>query len=170
MFRIITLLSFTIPLLFIQACAQNKSFVSHEGRFSIDLNGTPSEDKNSVEAKLGGKKLWWKAEHSTFMVSYADNPNAKKENAEGAVIAAADGYSSAIPKAAEIVSRKKIALDGYPGFEVTSREKDGYTAIARYYMVDTRLYCIMALWSEGPNNTGVLRTLDSFKIAAKSQR
>lgn len=167
MFRFITLLFF-VPLLFIESCAQNKSFVSSEGRFSIDLQTTPTEDKNSAEARLGGKKLWWKNERASFMVSYADNPDAKKEYAESAVIASADGYSSAIPKAAESISRKKIALDGHPGVEVASREKDGYTVIARYYMVDTRLYCIMALWTAGPNDTDVLRTLDSFKVQASS--
>jgi hypothetical protein len=143
MLRKIILVSFAFPLLFIQACAQTKSFVSSEGRFSIDLDKTPTEDKNSAEAKIGGNKLWWRTERATFSVSYADNPDAKKENAEGAVAASADGYVSAIPKAAEIISRKTIELDGYPGIEVMSKEKDGYTVIARYYMV-TRAFT--ALW------------------------
>jgi hypothetical protein len=168
MLRISTFISFAIPLLFVQACAQSTPFVSSEGGFSIDLRATPSEDKNSAEAKTGGKKLWWRTEHATFMVSYAVNPDAKREYAERAVVAAADGYSSAIPKAAEILSRKNIVLGGYPGVEITSREKDSYTVVARYFMVDTRLYCIMALWSAGSNDKDVLRTLDSFKISAPS--
>jgi len=162
LFQILIVVSFTIQLLFIEACAQNKSFLSSDGRFSIELQATPTEDKNSAEVKLGGKKLWWRAERATFMVSYVDNPDAKKENAERAVIASADGYASVIPKAAEVISRKKIALEGHPGFEVISREKDGYTAVTRYFMVNTRLYCIMALWTDGQNDTDVLRTLDSF--------
>ena len=169
MLRRITLISSAIALLFIQACAQSGPFVSSEGRFSLDLHTTPIEDKNSAESKIGGKKFWWRTERATFSVSYADNPEAKKEYAERAVIASADGYSSAIPKAAEIISRKKIELDGYPGIEVTSREKDGHTAVARYYMVDTRLYCILALWSAGLNDQWVLKTLDSFKTTATPQ-
>lgn len=110
MFRFITLL-FLVPLLFFEFCAQDKSFVSFEGKFSIDLQTTPTEDNDSAESRLGGKKLWWKSERASFMVSYVDNPDAKKEFAESAVTASADGYSSAIPKAAEIKSRKKIALD-----------------------------------------------------------
>jgi hypothetical protein len=170
MLRIITVVFFAIPLFFFHACAQNGTFVSSEGRFSIDLRGTPIEDKESAEAKAGGKKLWWRTKQATFMVSYADNTDAKAEFAERAVIAAADAYSSAIPKAAEIVSRKTIELDGYPGAEVTSREMDGYTAVARYYMVKTRLYCIMALWTAGPNDKEVLRTLNSFKVSGSQPK
>jgi hypothetical protein len=163
MFRFVALLFF-VPLLLIESCAQNKSYVSTEGKFSIDLLTTPTEERNASETKLGGKKLWWKNERATFMVSYAVNTEAKKEFAERAVEASADAYSSAIPKAAEIVSRKKITLDGFPGIEVISREKDGYTATTRYFMVDTRLYCIMALAFSGPNDSYVTKTLNSFKL------
>lgn len=104
MLRIVSMLSFAILLLTIQSCAQNKTFVSSEGRFSIDLSSSPTEDKNSAEAKVGGKKMWWRTEGVTFMVSYADNPNAKRELAEGAVNAAADGYLGSIPKSADVVS------------------------------------------------------------------
>src|SRR5690606_9253343 len=99
-----------------------------------------------------------------FMVSYSVNPDAKKELAENAVSASADAYSLAIPKAAEILSRRKITLDDYPGVEIISREKGGYTATTRYFMVDTRLYCIMALAFSGPNNSYVTKTLNSFKL------
>jgi hypothetical protein len=168
MLRKIALIFFTISLLLIQGCAQSEPFMSSEGKFSIDISTKPDEDKNSAEAKLGGKKLWWRLEHATFMVSYADNPDAKKENAERAVMASADGFSLTIPKGAEIISRKNVVLEGYPGVEIMSREKDGYTAVARYYMVDTRLYCIMALWSAGRNDQKVSRTLNSFKVLDRS--
>lgn len=161
---------FAIQLLIFQGCAQSEPYVSSEGRFSIDLSAKPEEDKNSAEANLGGKKLWWRTSHATFMVSYADDPDAKKENAERAVMASADGFSLALPKGAEIISKKKIELDGYPGVEIMSRETDGYTAVARYYMVNTRLYCIMALWSARRNDKEVLTTLNSFKIVESTPR
>ena len=151
-----------------QSCAQNKVFVSPEGKFSIDLNSTPTEDKNSAEAKLGGKKLWWRIDGASYMVSYADNPSAKKELAEGAVNASAEGYTGSIPKSAEVVSRKNIELNGYPGVEVRSRESDGYTVVTRYYMVETRLYCAMALWTAGRNDSEVIRKLDSFEVNVQS--
>jgi hypothetical protein len=164
MFRLISVLSVTILLLTISACAQKKGFVSSEGRFSIDLSSTPTEDRNSGEATVGGKKLWWRTGAASFSVSFADNPNAKKEFAERAVNASADAYIGAIPKSAEIVSRKNIELEGYPGVEVRSRESDGYTVVTRYYMVETRLYCTMALWTAGQSDSDVIRTLDSFKV------
>ena len=164
MVRIVSMLLFAVLMLTVQSCAQNKLFVSSDGRFSIDLNSSPSEDKNSAEARVGGKKMWWRTEGVSFMVSYADNPNAKKELAEGAVNAAADGYLGAIPKSAQLVSRTSIDLNGYPGIEVWSRESDGYTAVTRYFMVETRLYCTMALWTAGPLDADVIRRLDSFKV------
>lgn len=91
MLRIVSHVLFVISLLTVQACAQNRPFVSSEGRFSIDLSSSPTEDKNSAEARVGGKKLWWRTAGVSFMVSYADNPNAKRELAEDAVNAAADG-------------------------------------------------------------------------------
>jgi hypothetical protein len=168
MLRIVPMFLFAISLLTVQSCAQNKPYVSSEGRFSIDLNFTPTEDKNSAEAKLGGKKMWWRSDGTSFMVSYADNLDAKKEFAERAVNASADGYIGAIPKSAEVVSRKNIELNGYPGVEVRSRESDGYTAVTRYYMVETRLYCTMALWIAGRKDPDVIRTLDSFKVTVET--
>lgn len=164
MLRLFSISLVTVLLFTSQACAQNKVFVSSEGRFSIDLNSMPTEDKNSAEARQGGKKLWWRSEGTSFMVSYADNLDAKGEFAEGAVNASADGYIGAIPKSAEVVSRKSIELNGYPGVEVRSRESDGYTVVTRYYMVETRLYCTMALWTAGRKDPDVIRTLDSFKV------
>ena len=146
------------------ACAQSKTFVSSEGRFSIDLGVKPTEVRNSAEASVGGKKLWWKTGTSTFSVSYVDNPNATAERANKAVHSSADAYIAAIPRSAEVVSRNEIQLDGYPGVEVRSREPDGYTVVTRYYMAGTRLYCVMALWMAGANDTVVLKTLDSFKV------
>lgn len=154
-----------IVLFTCQACAQNKTYDSAEGRFSIDLGSTPTEERNSAEASLGGKKLWWKTANASYSVGYADNPNAKKELAEGAVNASADGFLGAIPKAAELVSRKKIEISGYPGIEVKVRESDGYTVLMRYFMVETRLYGVMALWNAGKNDADVLKTVDSFKIS-----
>lgn len=164
MLQLFSIFLVTVQLLTVQACGQNKVFVSPEGRFSIDLNSTPTEEKNSAEAKLGGKKMWWRTDGASFMVSYAENPDTKKEFAESAVSASADGYIGAIPKSAEVVSRKNIELNGYPGVEIRSRESDGYSVVTRYYMVETRLYCTMALWTAGPKDADVIRTLDSFKV------
>ena|SRR5436190_16584477 len=164
MYRIIILLSLTVLLSLVQACAQKGPYVSDKGRFSINLRVTPEEDKNSAEASLGGKKLWWRTQRASFMVSYVDKPDAKKEDAMATVEASADGYITAIPKAAQVVGRKTIAIGGHPGIEVQSREKDGYTAVTRYYMVEKRLYCVMALWTAGPDDGDVLQTLDSFKV------
>jgi len=164
MIRFLILLSFTTPLLFIQACAQNKPFVSTEGRFSIDLPGTPMEEKNAREAAFGGKKLGWRERGVLFTVSYVDHPDTKNEDAEKIVEASADIYVTVIPKTGEIVARNKMTLDGYPGVEVKSREKDSFTVIARYYVVEKRTYCLMAMWTAGPNDDHVVKTLNSFKV------
>ncbi|HMQ03429.1 MAG TPA: hypothetical protein PKD26_05900 [Pyrinomonadaceae bacterium] len=168
MLRLFSIFLLIVLVFSVQACAQSKVYVSSEGRFSIDLNFTPTEDRNSAESKLGGKKLWWRTESASFMVSFADNLDAKKEFAESAVNASADGYIGAIPKSAKVVSRKNIGIDGYPGVEIVSRESDGYTVVTRYFMVDTRLYCTMALWTAGRNDLDVIRTLDSFKVYVQS--
>jgi hypothetical protein len=168
MSRPFSILLTTILLFAVQSCAQNKEFVSPEGRLSIDLSSQPTEDGNSAEAKIGGKKLWWRTEQASFSVSYADNPNAKGDLARNAVSASADGYIGAIPKSAEVVSRKDIELNGYPGVEIKSRESDGYTVLTRYYMVESRIYCVMALWTAGRVDSDVIRRLDSFKVNLKT--
>ena len=164
MTRLIFLSAFIIPFLFLHTCAQRGPFVSSEGGFSIDLPGAPGEDKNAGETKLGGKKLGWRDERALFTVSYVDTPNAKVEDGERIVSASADGYISALPKAAEVTSRNKISLDGDPGIEVKTREKDGFTVITRYYMVRQRLYCVVAMWMAGSNDDYVLKKIDSFKV------
>ncbi len=168
MSRLFSTLLITILLFAVQSCAQSKEFVSPEGRFSIDLGSKPTDDTNSAEAKIGGKKLWWRTQQASFSVSYVDNPNAKRDLAERAVSASADGYIGSIPKSAEVVSRRNIELNGYPGVEIRSRESDGYTVVTRYYMVETRLYCIMALWTAGRGDSDVIRRLDSFKVNVQS--
>ncbi len=164
MFRLAILLSLTIVLFLTQACAQSKTFVSSEGRFSIDLQEVPAEEKNAQLDLRNAKKLWWRNGRATFSVLFADVPDAKKEDAESMVAASADRYIGAIPKAAEIVSKSKITLDGYPGFEVKSREKDGFIVINRYYLVEKRFYGVNVMWMAGPNDDYAVKTLDSFKV------
>lgn len=164
MLRFVTPLTFAILFLFVHACAQKGPFVSSEGRFSIDLPGTPAEEINSRESAFGGKKLGWRNQGALFTVSYADRQDANNENAEKIVEASADGYISVIPKTGEVVSRNKITLDGYPGVEVVSREKDGFTVITRYYLVEKRIYCVVAMWTAGSADDYVRKTVDSFKL------
>ncbi|HEV7643319.1 MAG TPA: hypothetical protein VGO50_05185 [Pyrinomonadaceae bacterium] len=164
MLRLTVLLSLTIALLFTQACAQNKTFVSSEGRFSIDLQEAPTEEKNAQLALRDAKKLWWRNERATFSVLFKHFVTEKAEDAEAVVATSADDYIGALPKAAEIVSKNKITLDGYPGFEVKSREKDGFTVINRYYQVEDRFYGVTVMWTAGPNDEYAIKTLESFKV------
>ena len=164
MIRIVILLFLTIPLLFSQACAQNKPYVSPEGGFSIDLPSTPSEVKDAQLAVIGGKKLGWKNDKASFTVSYADTPGASSANAESIVMGSADAYIAAMPKSADNIVKNKVSLEGHPGVEVKSREKDGFTVMTRYYVVDKRLYCVVAMWMGGPNDNYAIRTINSFKV------
>jgi hypothetical protein len=64
MLRLMVLISLTLALFSVEALAQNKPFLSFEGRFSIDLPGTPGEVLNAKEKTAGGKKLGWRNKES----------------------------------------------------------------------------------------------------------
>jgi hypothetical protein len=130
----------------------------------------PGEEKNAAEARLGGKKLGWRTEKALFTVSYVDKPGASVEDAERTVSASADGFIAAIPKTGEVKARNKISLHGHPGVEVKVQEKDGFTVVTQYYLANQRLYCIVAMWTAGPNDDYVRSTLDSFQVINVDRR
>ena len=142
-------------------------FVSREGRFSIALPARPTEEVNPVlgETKVEGRRFSWRVEdvQATFVILYVEVPLAKKEEAAERVETAADGYIGAIPGTGTVTLRRNITLDGYPGVEVKAREKDGFVAVVRYYMVNTRLYFVQAMWTSGPRDADVVKIMDSFK-------
>jgi hypothetical protein len=147
--------------------ARENSFVSTDGRFSIALPKTIEKVSTVLgEAKVPAQRYKWRVEEvqATFMILHTDVPLAKKEEGVERVETAADGYIGALPGTATVTSRRNVTLDGNPGVEVKSREKDGLVVVNRYYMANTRLYCVQAMWMSGPQDDRVLKILDSFKI------
>jgi hypothetical protein len=173
MIRASLILIFAALLFSADIYAQGNPFVSTEGRFSIALPRKPIEDVSTVlgEAKVPGRRFKWRVEEvqATFVVTYSDASWAKKEEAAERVEMAADGYIGALPGTAAVTLRRNMTLDGYPGVEVRAREKDGFVVVNRYYMANTRLYCVQAMWMSGPQDTRVLNIMDSFKIISKPE-
>lgn len=147
---------------------QRDTFKSADGNFSISLSVKPTSEANSdiPDSKPGGKIFTWimEKEMMAFAVTYADSIWAKHGEEKMRVGKAADGLIEAFEaRGDKLISRRDINLADIPGVEVKYRKKD-YILINRYYMLGIRLYSVMGMCVAGPNETQILKTIDSFQI------
>jgi hypothetical protein len=68
----------------------------------------------------------------------------------------------------KLLADRKIMLDGLPGREVVFAEADGYTQDYRFFVMQSRIYAIVAGGPAGTENSPeAKRFLESFKLIVK---
>lgn len=154
--------------------AQDDSFKSVDGAFSIALSAKPTNEASSdlPDSKPGGKLFTWilEKELMAFAVSFADSVWAKQGEERVRVGWAADGLIKAFEARGEkLISRRDITLADIPGVEVKYQKKE-HTVITRYYMSGIRLYFVMGICVPGPNEARLLKTIDSFQITTSTPK
>ncbi|MBN1431094.1 MAG: hypothetical protein JXB07_22180 [Anaerolineae bacterium] len=138
-------------------------FVSDEGKFSVLMPGTPTEETQTTtdgtDIHMFSVEDWGDA----YLVGYSDFPQDIIEGTDAEMLldfardgAAGDGT---------ILSETSITINGYPGraLEIDSSDDD-IVLYANIYLVDNRLYQVIVTSGDGTRSAKVSEFLDSFKL------
>jgi hypothetical protein len=152
-----------------------KTFSPDAGHFAVQMPGTPTEFKKTVEAPGGAVEvlvyeLAVPGTEGKFAVSYFDIPEAsakpgtedkRLDNARDGAIASSKG---------KLKREKSLLLDTYPGREITIEiEGKGLVAV-RLYVVRNRLYQVMAVGpSDLVTSQDAQKFLGSFRLASQKR-
>jgi hypothetical protein len=157
----------TCGVLLVSGCgkAEFKEFASADGRFKVQMPGTPKEQTQTA-AGVTMKIYTLEEKDGAYAVSFADMPIPAGES-EAQLQARLDGSRDGMLRntGGILTSESKINLSGkYPGREVQAdiASKKGILR-ARFYLVDRRLYQVVVTgtkpWATSANATKFLDSL-----------
>ncbi|MCK4576533.1 hypothetical protein KAU34_09015 [candidate division WOR-3 bacterium] len=149
-----------------------KEFISSEGRFSILMPGKPSKQTvktNSVIGPIDFHILTFEKEDVVYLVGYSDYPNTfVQSNTQDSLLNIAC-YGAVLNLKGNLVSKRVISINEYPGREMTIEQADGEIIyLTRLFLVGGRLYqvTILTLKRKEISNDDK-KFLDSFKLIEK---
>jgi hypothetical protein len=145
-----------------------KTFTSQEGKFSVDMPGTPEEDNQTTSTELGDLTL-----HSfslagngpEYAVIYTDYPEAvasanPADILNGAITGAAQG--------SEVMNQTTIDVQGHPGVQGEFENSAGANYVwYKAIMANERQYQLIVATSQQAKDQyedEAIRFLDSFKL------
>ncbi len=146
-----------------------KEFKSNEGRFTVQMPGTPVE---KILDKQGTAKQYQYIvanDDGAYLVSYQDNPGLQKATKDELAKALEGAQKSAQTAVkGKLIQAKEITLDKeYPGreYEFEAAKIPGGIFRARAYLVNGRLYqLIVAGKKDFATSKEADQFLDSFKL------
>ncbi len=151
-----------------------QTFYSKQGRFSILIPNNPSVNISEQYSLLAGFVFNYaftsKYENITYVVSYLDLPRWIMKSYNHSEI-----LDSTLNKSmkdfrdrnltSEIAYNKSISLDGYPGIDYAMRFNNKTLIRASTYLVDNRIYHVIALASnEKLFTNNITKFLNSFTV------
>ena len=147
-----------------------KTFISKEGRFSVQLPSRPKYSTQGVgdDAAINHIYLLEKGD-SAYYLSYSDfKPDALKSVSVSKVLDGARDGGVANSKG-KLLSEKSITLYGFPGREIAIDLPGAMKTKARerFYMAENRLYTIIFA---GPYTTADSAATDAFLASLKLQK
>lgn len=149
-----------------------KQFTSSEGYFSISLPGTPSVEKYPMDTAQGTVNInsyWLETKTATYMVSYYDYSDLIIQQLTSEQILESGKNEAVANVNGKLQSESTISSENYPGKQYVIAYGDGKTtASIRLYLVDHRLYHLVAVTSNNnANSQKVSKFLDSFQIISQ---
>ena len=146
-----------------------KEFSSKEGRFSVLVPGTPSEQTQNLDTGVGAIDLHFfivEQDGFQYLVSYNDYPDAmvREADADKVLDGARDGVVANVQ--GRLLNEVKVWLADYPGRELRIRIPEGrQTMRTRLYFVGNRLYQVGVLSAEDSAAADeISKFLNSFKL------
>jgi hypothetical protein len=145
-----------------------KEYVSKDGRYKVQLPGTPMEKTQKVPGAGDVLMVVYELKDGAYLANFTDIPGAAKDSAEmidKRLDGARDGAAGSV--GGKVVKEEKITLDKkYPGREIQI-ELPGDKGLlrARYYWVEGRLYQTIVVGTKafvGGDDTK--KFLDSFAL------
>jgi hypothetical protein len=147
-----------------------QKFASNDGRFTVLFPGTPKNETKDVETDAGKVSVhmfYVEYKETAYVAMYTDFPvEAKDEGIEAALDSGRDRGLEAAN--AQLVSEKKITLNGYPGREIRAKGKDpaeNSVLVSRFFLAKRRLYQVIVAGPGGQIDSGAEeKFLSSFDI------
>jgi hypothetical protein len=133
-----------------------KVFASESGGFSLLMPGDPTENKNDGVVSYSVTR---EKEAVTYTVSFTDfpvDPTSEKNGIQEAFNGIKDGIKE---EGGTIVDEKSLSLREFPGQELRISMPDGVITRVRSYVVDRRLYLVMA---STKNERSLQKSLEGF--------
>lgn len=145
-------------------------FSSPKGSFSVQMPGTPTENKQTMNTPTGVIDIHMfileQKGCGCYIVSYNDFPDSliKTSSADQILDGARDG--AIVKSQGKLQSEVPISINTYPGREFHVYGPDGKFAIrTRIYLVKNRLYQVGVVTSTGKSvSSDTNKFLNSFKI------
>lgn len=130
-----------------------RTISNSEGRFTILMPGTPTEDKKD------GHSFMVQTDQGVYMIAYKDFPGEIGNLPPDQYL---DQVSEELATDGDkVVGKRKINLAGYPGRELQYETADGLDGIARIYLVKERVYTVIVMPSKAQD---AQKFLNSFRL------
>ena len=123
-----------------------KDYASSDGRFAISMPGDPTVSSGTTQTDLGPLVL-----HTTSVtgddiycsVIYQDTPEGLKRSADDILTRQCDGFVQGA-HVREIVARRDVTVEGFPGRELEGETADGnFRILVRYIVVGHRIFTLV---------------------------
>ena len=128
-----------------------RPFVSEVGNFSVDVPATPIVTPHLIEYQ--GQSLVWRqftmynlmATDDKYQVAYVDvPPNVTTDDADALLSTVATTILESLDAGTLSVMGTRTTLQGYPGREYLTTANNGISYVVQFYLVDDRLYGVVA--------------------------
>ncbi|MFB2895904.1 hypothetical protein ACE1CI_23590 [Aerosakkonemataceae cyanobacterium BLCC-F50] len=156
-----SVVQFQQPILLTQQASWNE-FSSEKGRFAVSMPGTPKEETETNQDGSTEHSFSLISDDSAFLIHYSDIPdieNLSKEEITTLLDKAPNDFAK--DAKAKLINAQTVSLDGHPGKEFELKLKEGINGKGRVYLVNQRLYIVLAMAAK-PENQQIF--LDSFRL------
>jgi PsbP-like protein len=146
-----------------------QTFTAQDRSFSIEFPDKPIEDTSQISTESGGTAVLHQVSakpnvHSVFSCIYTNRENPEKNTPDQALHLALEGSMRNVQ--GTVLSQKEITVQGNPGLEIRASARNNSNMDARIIVVGSRLYMIMIVDTEKPNDAkAVQRVFQSFKLS-----
>jgi hypothetical protein len=140
---------------------------SPEGGFSVLMPAQPTATDSTGTSSGGGPftnhMLSVQDSKRIYAAMWSDYPPNTKHDVPATIKAERNGFLRSMN--AKLISETTISLHGYDGNEFTAEVEDGSAVKGRVYIVDNRLYMLIAVDTKGNGDQpSVERFLTSFEL------
>lgn len=158
-------------LIVIAGCQRStwRELNSFEGGFSILMPGKPSKQTLKMNSAIGlidFHLLTLEQEDVVYMVGYSDYPDTLVQRSTQDSLLDIACYGAIVNLKGNLVSRRVISIEEYPGREMKIEQADGETVyLTRLFLVRKRLYQITVLTLIRKEiSEDDIKFLESFKL------
>lgn len=166
----VVILAFTLARSYLQEDPEWERFRSEEGRFAVLMAGVP--DERTIEEEIAGGRVasrYFSFGRSgvLYAVAYVDLPAGQvRQTGVGEILDQARQALAGRVQGEMLEEEEEIVLEGYPGRMWKFAAGDGSLLQARGWLVDERLYTLMAgMEEEGASQAEVDAFFTSFELA-----